>query len=171
MLTLLAKLLKALNAEGNPAQVSLGFTIGMIVGLTPLFSLSNLLLLFIVCIFRINFTAFLLSVALFSGIAYLLDPVMEQLGYAMLMAPALQELWSTFYSNDLMRLAHFNNTLVLGGLVSGLVAAIPFFLLVNTLVKKYRQHVLAWVAKTRLMKFLKATKFYQLYDKLSGGVV
>jgi len=169
MLSLLAKLLKALNAEGSPAQVSIGFTLGMIVGLTPLWSLSNLLLLFIVCAFRINFTAFMLSAIVFSGLAFLLDPVMEQFGMIMLTAPALQEIWGIFYANDLMRLARFNNTLVLGGLISGLVIAIPFFFLANYLIKKYRQHLLAWVAKSRIMKLLKASKFYQIYSKLSGG--
>ena len=127
MLTLFAKLFKALNAEGNPAQVSMGFTIGMVVGLTPFFSLSNLLLLFAVCIFRINFTAFMLSAVVFSGIAYLFDPLMERFGYALLTAPWLQDIWIAFYSIDFMRLAHFNNSLVLGGFISGLILATPFF--------------------------------------------
>lgn len=171
MLTLLAKLLKALNAGGSPVQVSLGFTLGMILGLTPLWSLSNLVLLFVVTVFRINFTAFLLAAIVFSGVAYLFDPLMEGVGYALLTAPALQELWTTLYGSYLARLAHFNNTLVLGGLVTGLLAALPFFLVVNFLVKKYRQHLLAWVMKTKLMKLLKASKFYQIYSKLSGGAL
>ncbi len=171
MLTLLAKLLKALNSGGSPAQLSWGFTLGMVVGLTPLWSLSNLLIFLIVSILRINFTAFLLAFILFSGIAYLIDPVMESLGYSLLTAPALQSFWTTLYASDIARLFHFNNTLVLGAVITGSIAAFPFFFTVKFLVKKYRQHLLAWVAKMRLIKFIKASKFYQIYSKLSGGAL
>ncbi len=167
MLTLLAKLLKALNAEGSPAQVSLGFTLGMVVGLTPLWTVSNLFWLLVASVFRINLTAFFLAAVVFSGIAYLFDPSMERLGYWLLNLPALQDLWTAAYNNDLLRLTRFNNTLVLGGLVSGLVLALPFYLLSNFLVKNYRQHLLVWVRKTRLVKLLKASNFYKIYERLS----
>ena len=66
MLDMLAKLLKALNAEGSPTQISLGFAAGLIVGLTPLWSLHNVLLVFLVFLLRINLSAFFLSFAVFS---------------------------------------------------------------------------------------------------------
>lgn len=167
MLKILAKFIKALNAEGSPSQLSFGFMFGMIVGLTPLWSLSNLLMLLLVLIFRINLTAFLLAFGFFSGIAYLFDPQMHSLGEALLTAPQLQALWTNLYNNDIWRLTHFNNTLVLGSLTLALVLSAPLFFASNFLIKKYRDHFLLWVQKTKLVKLIKANKFYRIYNALS----
>ncbi len=169
MLTLLAKLLKALNGEGSPAQVSAGFTFGMMVGLVPLWSFSNLFILFLVCILRVNVTGFLLFFGVFSGFAYLVDPMMEQLGASLLQSLALVGFWSQLYGSELMRLTHFNNTLVLGAMVISYVLAVPFYFGSNFLVSKYRDHVLSWVRKSKLMTLLKASKFYRIYQGLYGG--
>ena len=166
---MLAKLLKALNAEGSPTQISLGFAAGMIVGLTPLWSLHNLIFLFLVFLLRINLSAFFLSFAVFSGIAYLADPLMDKIGEALLTSPALIGLWTSLYNQDIWRFAHFNNTLTLGSLVSAVVLAIPLVFVSNFLVKNYRAHVLAWVRRTKLMQLIKASRFYRVYDALGGG--
>ena len=169
MLDMLAKLLKALNAEGSPTQISLGFAAGLIVGLTPLWSLHNVLLVFLVFLLRINLSAFFLSFAVFSGIAYLADPVMDNIGKALLTSPALHGTWTDLYQQDLWRLAHFNNTLTLGSLISAVVLALPLVFVSNFLVKKYREHVLSLVRKSKLMQMLKASRFYRIYDGLAGG--
>ncbi|MCA9481390.1 MAG: DUF2062 domain-containing protein, partial [Nitrospira sp.] len=75
MIKLLAKLLRVLNSETEPGQISLGFGLAMIAGLTPLLSLHNLLVLLLVCVLRVNLSAFLLGLALCTGIAYALDPL------------------------------------------------------------------------------------------------
>ncbi len=169
MLELLAKLLKVLNAEVAPWQISLGFVLGMMMGLTPLWSLSNLLLLFLLLVIRINLSAFLLAFGLFSGIAYLFDPLMEQLGTSLLHSEGLKVFWTTLYQSDFWRLTHFNHTLTLGSTLSGLALALPLFLLSNFLIRNYRQHILAWVRKSKLMQMLKANRFYGIYKRVSGG--
>lgn len=167
MLTMLAKLLKAFNAEGSPAQISLGFMFGMMVGLTPFWSLSNLLILFVVFLFRINLTAFFLSLAVFAGVAYIFDPQMNSLGAYILNHPQLTEMWTAMYMNDLWRLTHFNNTLTLGALALGLLMAVPLYFTSNFAIKKYRNHLLAWVRQTRLVKFIKSSRFYSIYEHIS----
>lgn len=169
MLNVFAKLLKALNSESNPAQLAFGVTAGLIVGLTPLWSLHNLLVVFLVFILRVNLSAFFLSWALFSGIAYLFDPLMDRVGASLLAADALKGLWTAMYNSDGWRLTRFNNTLTLGSLVCALVLALPVFFLARFLVVKYRDHVLAWVRKSRAMQILRASRLYHLYTSLSSG--
>lgn len=169
MLDMIAKLIKVLNAEGNPTQISLGFAAGLIIGLTPLWSVHNLLLAFLVFLFRVNLSAFFLSWAFFSGIAYLADPAMDQLGATLLTSTALQDLWTTMYNQTIWRIAHFNNTLTLGSLVAAVVIAVPMVFVSNFLIKNYRLHILAWVRKTRIAQFLKASRLYRVYDSLSRG--
>ncbi len=79
MIKLLAKLLRVLNSETDPGQISLGLCFAMIAGLTPLLSLHNLVVLLLVCILRVNLSAFLLGLAVFTGIAYLLDPLFHHI--------------------------------------------------------------------------------------------
>ena len=169
MLDMIAKLIKVLNAEGNPTQISLGFTAGLIIGLTPLWSLHNLLLAFLVFLFRVNLSAFFLSWAFFSGIAYIADPAMDQLGTALLTSSALQDMWTSMYNQTMWRIAHFNNTLTLGSLIAAVAIAVPMVFVSNFLIKNYRLHILAWVRKSRIAQFLKASRLYRAYNALSGG--
>lgn len=169
MLDMIAKLLKVLNAEGSPTQISLGFAAGMIAGLTPLWSLHNLLLVFLVFLFRVNISAFFLSLTVFSGIAYLADPAMSKVGAALLASASLHDLWTILYNQPVWRIAHFNNTLTLGSLVSAIVLAIPMVLISNFLIEKYRTHILAWVRKTRAVKILKASRLFRSYNAIAGG--
>jgi uncharacterized protein (TIGR03546 family) len=168
MLKQLTKLLTALNAETAPWQISLAFILGMVLGLTPLLSLHNIVILLLAFILRINFSAFLLAFAFFSGLAYLLDPLFIAAGEALLLKPELRGFWTGLYQGDLWRLAHFNHTLTLGSLVVSLAAAPPLFFLYRTLIINYRAHLLAWVRQSRVMQLLKATKLFKLYQASSN---
>jgi uncharacterized protein (TIGR03546 family) len=168
MLRPLLKLLRVLNSETRPAQISLAVCFAMVAGLTPLASLHNLVVLLLVLVVRVNLSAFLLALALFTGLAYLLDPYFHTVGLALLQASALRETWTALYNTTLGRIEHFNNTLVMGSLAVSLVAFVPLFLVANFLIRRYREHVLAWVRKTRVVQALKATKLFQAYRGLSA---
>jgi uncharacterized protein (TIGR03546 family) len=72
------------------------------------------------------------------------------------------------YNTAWFRPTHLNNTIVMGSLLVSLAAFIPVFIMIKILVRKYREHLLAWVNKTRVMKFFKASKFYEVYQTISG---
>ena len=166
MLQLIARLLRVLNSETNPGQISLGFCFAMVAGLTPLMSLHNLVVFLLILILRVNLSAFLLGLGVFSGMAYLLDPLFHWYGLRILTAPSLEGLWTSLYNSTLWRLARFNNTIVMGSMVFSLALFIPLYFLSNSLIRRYRAHVLAWIQKTRLMQIFKASKVYQLYQSL-----
>lgn len=168
MLRTIAKLLRVLNSETEPGQISLGFCFALVAGLTPLWSLHNLVVLLLVLLLRVNLSAFLLGLLFFSGLAYLLDPLFHRLGLALLTAGSLQDLWTSLYNTTLWRLERFNNSIVMGSLVVSLAAFVPFLLLSNMLIRRYRAHVLAWVQKTRLMQMFKASKLYNTYQSIAG---
>jgi uncharacterized protein (TIGR03546 family) len=165
---LLAKFLKVLNSNAEPLEISLGLCLAMIAGFTPLMSLHNLVVLFAVLVLKVNLSAFILGLGLFSGIAYALDPLFHRIGLAVLTAPSLGNLWTALYNSILWRLEHFNNSIVMGSLLISLALFIPFFLICNMLIRKYRAHVLQWVRKSRIMQIITASRFYQLYQSVSG---
>ena len=114
MLTIFAKIFKILNSETEPFQISLALCFAMVAGLTPLWSLHNILVLLLVLLLRVNLTTFILAWIGFSGIAYLLDPVFHSFGYKVLTTASLQSLWTSIYNSILWRLTNFNNSLLMG---------------------------------------------------------
>ena len=168
MIKMIANLLKILNSDANPSQISLAFGFALIAGLLPFFSPASLLVLLIVFLLRVNLSAYLLGTAFFSGVAYLLDPLLHRVGLALLTAGPLEGLWTALYNSTLWRVQKFNNSVVMGGLVVGILCFVPLVLLANALIRRYREHVLAWVKKTRLMQAFTASKFYDIYSRVSG---
>jgi hypothetical protein len=55
----------------------------------------------------------------------------------------------------------------MGGIVCAVICLVPMVFVVNMLIRKYRDHVLVWVKKTRLMQFFLASKLYAIYEKIS----
>jgi uncharacterized protein (TIGR03546 family) len=154
MLTMFVKLIRVLNSESEPGQISMAFCLAMVMGFTPLISLHNLIVLFLALFLRVNLTGYILAWTVFSGLAYLLDPFFSWLGVTILTATALEGLWTALYNITLARLAN--------------ILFFPLYFLFNFLIRRYREHVLAWVQKTRIAQMIKATKLYSAYQSLSG---
>jgi len=172
MIQSFVKILKILNSETHPAQISLGLCFSVIVAFTPKFSLHNILIYLLILFFRINLSAFLLGGILFTGVGALLDPLFHRIGLGLLTAPGLAKLWTAFYNATMGRVENFNNTVVLGSLVSGLVLFAPLYLLFNRSVLYYRKRIYAHVQKLKIVQALKANSFYRRYQSLKdwGGL-
>ena len=168
MIRLLAKLLRVLNSEAAPGQISLAICLGMVAGLTPLLSLHNLIVLLLALVIRVNLSAFILGTVFFSGVAYAIDPVFHAIGLNVLNSEVLEGVFTSMYNNPVMRVARFNNTIVMGSLVSSVIAFVPVAFVLNTLIRKYREHVLTWIRKTRVMKMLTGSRFYNIYQSVTG---
>ena len=171
MIRTIAKVLKVLNSETDPSQISLGLCFAVIVAFTPVMSLHNLVILFIVFFFRINLSAFFLGILLFSGIAYFLDPLFHTVGMAVLTVNGLEKIWTAFYNITIWRIEYFNNTIVMGSLVCSFVLFVPLLFLFNGAVRLYRKHVYARVQKLKIVQAIKANKLYRTYVSLKewGG--
>ena len=163
MFSQIIKFIRILSSETDPIQISAGFALAMIIGFTPLLSIHNLLILLVLLMFRVNLAAFLLSWGLFSGMAYLLDPVFHNVGQIILAYPDLVSTWTDMYNSSFWRLTRFNNTIVMGSLFVSLVAFIPMLLLGDFLIKHYRNVVLEKINNSRLFKFIKSSKWFSRF--------
>jgi uncharacterized protein (TIGR03546 family) len=164
---MIAKLLKVLNSESDPTQISLAFSFSLVSGFLPFCSPLNLVVLLIVFLLRVNLSAYFLGAAFFSGVAFLIDPLFHRIGLLVLTVGALEPFWTGLYNMTFWRIQRFNNSVVMGGIMFALLAFFPFLLVSNALIRKYRDHVLVWVRKTRLMKFFMASKLYTIYQKVT----
>lgn len=167
ILKYVAKLLKALSSEASPNQLAGGFILGMIIGLTPVLSVHNLLILVFIIILKVNIGMAILAFLIFSGIAYLADPLFHSFGIWILENDGLQDTWTSMYNNELWAITKFYNTVVIGSFISALVLCIPMFPLTKVGVVQYRKHIHEKVMKTKFAKALKGTKFYSVYQTVA----
>jgi len=161
MLRRIIKVLKALNSNEAPWQISLGIIFGALLGLTPLFSLHNLVVLFLALFINLNISMMIVSFAAFSLIAYALDPVFHQVGLALLTSPGLESFWMQFFSCPVFLFANLNNTIVMGSLISTLAVSVPLFFLLNLLVVKYRHVYNTFIGRFPVLKFMKVLDVYE----------
>lgn len=168
MLTLLAKLFHALNSESSIRQIALAVVLGMIVGISPLWSLHNLVIIFFVLFIRVHLGSFILSWGLFAGISYILSFLLVDIGEALLTMQSLEPMFTSLYQSNLFKFAHLHHTYTLGALLTGLCMAIPLYFVVCSLVEKYRVHVRTYIEKFKIVRALKTSNFYRIYLKISG---
>lgn len=164
LLKLLQSLFKTLHSEGTPAQVAAGMMLGAGIGLTPLLSAHNLVLFAAIVLLNVSFGGGMLGMALFTPLGFILDPVFDRIGLALLGAPALQTLWTDWYNIPLVPYTNFNNSVTLGGFVFWLVAAVPLYFLGKLAIARYRATYGARVMNSKFMKGLKASKVYNVYS-------
>ncbi|MCW8880165.1 MAG: TIGR03546 family protein [Kangiellaceae bacterium] len=163
MLTILAKIFKALNSEQSPNQLAIAISLAAVVGMTPLLSLHNLFIFLIVLWFRVNLTMFLVSWPLFTLLGLLLSSPIQSLGNMVLQEPSLVPMWESFYNTLIGRWSDFYYKGVMGGLILGTSIAIISFPISKALINKYRYKWLEKIQKYQVVRMLKASKLWQLY--------
>jgi len=166
-LEILAKLFKILRSAASPSQIAGGFIIGMIIGLTPFWTLHNFILFVILIILNVNIGMALFSLAIFTGMAYLLDPAFHHLGYFFLVdLNFLNGLWTWLYNIPIIALSKYNNTIVMGSLVVSLILTLPVYFLVKKGVVAYRENIDSRMQKWKIVQMVKGSKIYSLYTKI-----
>jgi hypothetical protein len=56
----------------------------------------------------------------------------------------------------------------MGSLAVTIVLFVPLLLLGNFIIKNYREHILAWVRKSRVGQMIKASEIYSTYQSIRG---
>lgn len=168
MLTILARLLKLLNSEHSPNQLALGVCFGLAIGLMPGFSMLLPLLLVVVCLIKANITLMLLVWGLFEGLAYIADPMLHQIGYALLNADSLQTIWTSLIQSSFWKLTAFNNSLVMGAVVVIIALCLPVYVCTRILIVQYRGNIKTYFEKLKMTQVLKSSKLIQIYQRLEN---
>lgn len=163
LLKLIQQLIKTLHSDGTPHQVAMGIAIGAALGLTPLVNVHNLVILAALMLFNVSFAGGMLGFAVFTPLGFLLDPVFDRVGRALLDTPALQPLWIDWYNTPLLPYSNFNNSVVLGSVVLWAVLLGPIYLLARWAVARYRATWGARVRQSRFYKAVTASKAYNVY--------
>ena len=163
ILKLFQSLFQTLHSEGTPGQVAMGMMLGAGIGLTPLLSAHNIVLFAAIVLLNVSFGGGMLGLALFTPLGFLLDPLFDRIGLALLNAPALRGLWTELYNVPLFPYTDFNNSVTLGSIVVWLVLALPLYFLGKRAIAHYRATYGERVLNSKFMKALKASNAYNVY--------
>jgi len=172
----LFKFLKEMNSAGSEKLISLAVVLGLICGFLPFFNVFTFLFLFIAFIIRIPFGLFLASWGVFGVVGYFLDPIFARSGYLILSSSFLQPLWEFIYNIPLMRWSGYNNTVVMGGLVWGMLFGVLLFFVLSKSIGFYRKKLMDFCSKYSALKwivpdFSQKTKFIRISGVLGFFII
>jgi uncharacterized protein (TIGR03546 family) len=162
-LKLLQSLVRTLHSDGTPAQIAGGVALGAALGLTPLTSAHNLLVVLLLLVLNVSFGAGMLAWAVFVPLGFLLDPAFDAIGRRLLETPALAPVWTQWYNAPVVPYTGFNNSIVLGSVVAWLLLIAPIFVLARVLVVRYRATLGARIQQSRYYRAFSATRAYNVY--------
>lgn len=82
--------------------------------------------------------------------------------------PGLKEFWTKLYNTPIVPYTKYNNTIVLGSFVIGVLLLIPIYFLAKAFVRKYRTTWMERMMKFKVVQIIKASAFYRYYLTYKG---
>jgi len=167
ILKFLSKLVKVLRAGPSPKQIAGGFMLGMFLGMMPGVNLYWLSICLVILFLNVNISAAMLGWMVFSLCSFLLDQLFHDIGFVLLVnIEWLREFWTKLYNLPVFPLSKYNNTVVLGSLVISFLIAIPVFFLAKFGIIQYREKLDPKVQNFKLLKIVKGSKVYTVYERI-----
>ncbi len=142
-----ARVVAALNSNRRPGEIAAGVSCAVLLALVPAANLIWILLLAALFFVKVNLSVALLTLAVLTPLATLADPLLDAIGYRVLTAGPMQELFIAWYNAPIAPLTGFNDTLVTGGLLAGAVLWLPVYFPVRAFVQVYRNTLRARLAE------------------------
>jgi len=155
-LKLLKQIIVIFQTDISPNQVAWGFALGAILGLVPNMFMK-LVLFIVIMMFRVNVSAAFLAWAVYEILSFALDPLFDVIGYQILSIGSLNAFYTWLYNLPVVPFTKFNNTVVMGSLIVGIILIIPNMIIAKKLLVYYRTHLRDKVSKWKIVKILTAT--------------
>lgn len=160
--------ISGLTSDTDPGQIGWGIALGFLIGLLPKATLTAQLLLVLLMALRVNIPMALITVLLMTFVNPLMDKLTDPVGYYLLTSQALYPLWTKLYNMPVMPWTGFNNTVLTGGLVVGLVLMFPVYLAGKRFGVFYNGKLKDKVMNSKFVKGLKASWLFDWYFKASA---
>ncbi|GMO22868.1 MAG: hypothetical protein Ta2B_01960 [Termitinemataceae bacterium] len=167
MIKSIAKLLLALNGNIKKSQIAAGVSWGLLLGLIPAGNAFWIILFVVSLFFKHNHAGKILFMALTKICIVPLYPAIDNVGWAILHIEKLQPLFTQMYNMPFVPFTKFNNTMVAGGIVTGIVLWLPVFFLAVLLIPLYRNTFLPKLVNNKIYI---ALQNFPLVQKIRGAM-
>ena len=141
-------LFKALVIESTPTQMSYGLALGVMMGIIPKGNLLAIVLGFCIAATRVNLAIAACAAVALTFASSWFDAAFDQVGVYVLDQPSLRAFWEAVYDTPMMPWTDFNNSIVMGSFVCGLLLVWPVHRISRPFFQKYTEklarHVRHW---------------------------
>lgn len=152
MLKKIIALIKTLNSNSHPGEIAHAVCIGLLLGLVPKGNIIWFVLFFFFLFVRVNKAAMFLSLLLVSLLTSLADTYLEFIGYTILTSEKLSPMWMNLLDIPFIAFTNFNDTLVMGSFITGLLAYIPLYLFTRIGISVWRKTIIPSIASSKIFK-------------------
>ncbi|MDD4526416.1 MAG: TIGR03546 family protein [Candidatus Margulisbacteria bacterium] len=167
IIKLLLGLTKFIVSNDSPKKMGWAIAVALLFSLMPGFNLIHLSLFVLILLVQVHLPSFFLFSILFKLFNNSTLMLVHYLGYFLLKAEVLKDVWVFLYNLPIVPFTKFYNTSVLGGLLVGILLLYPVqFVAVKAILfyrKKYQPKINKYLEKSKIIKVLKTSKIYKLY--------
>jgi uncharacterized protein (TIGR03546 family) len=160
----IAKLIIALNGNVSKTQIAAGFAWGVLLGLIPAGNAFWIVLFLFTFFFTHHHGAKIAALAVLKIIYSLFAYGIDAVGWYVLHIDSLNGFFTKLYNMPFVPFTKFNNTLVMGGLVSGIILWIPIFCLFTALIPIYRNKIGPKIRESKIVKTIVKFPLFSLID-------
>lgn len=170
MLKYIKSFFMALNANAHPGDIAHAVALGLLLAFVPRANLLWAFLFFLTLFIRVNKGAFFISLILLSFVTPFADVPVEAIGYWFLSLKPLGGIFHALYQTPFIGLTRFNNSLVMGSLLVGVILYAPVVILFTRLVQKYRSELQPKIIKSKAYQFVCNLPFIKIFISAPGGL-
>jgi uncharacterized protein (TIGR03546 family) len=148
----IAKVFVAINSNKKTSEIALAISFAFVLALIPKGNLLWIFLFVLTFFLKLNQAVEMVFIIIFSFTLQFLDRFLDRIGYSILTIPQLENFFTKLFNNPVFYLTKYYNSLVMGGLVIGLILAFPIYFLSKYLVDVYRDKVREKIANNKFVK-------------------
>lgn len=141
MIKYVTSFFRAINANAHPGDIAHAVALGLFLAILPKNNLTFTFLFFLSIFIRINKGAFFISFILFGFVTPFIDVLINNIGFWAVQLSFLRPIFIALENIPFVALFKLSNTMVLGGIIWGLILYIPVYILTRIIIAKYRKYM------------------------------
>ncbi|MGI5060403.1 DUF2062 domain-containing protein [Treponema denticola] len=141
MIKYVTSFFRAINANAHPGDIAHAVALGLFLAILPKNNLTFTFLFFLSIFIRINKGAFFISFILFGFVTPFMDIIINNIGFWAVQLSFLRPIFIALENIPFVALFKLSNTMVLGGIIWGLILYIPVYILTRITIAKYRKYM------------------------------
>jgi len=164
VLKAIGRLIVALNGNVKKRQIAAGLAWGVLLGLIPAGNFFWIVLFIGSFFFSHNHWSKIFSMLIVKALSPLFIFWIDFIGWEILHFDVFYPYFTTMYNMPFVPFTGFNNTLVMGGLASGIVLWLPFFFIFMALIPLYRNHLSQKIKNSKIVKTIAKSPLLKIID-------
>ncbi len=141
MIKYVTSFFRAINANAHPGDIAHAVALGLFLAILPKNNLTFTFLFFLSIFIRINKGAFFIAFILFGFVTPFMDVLINNIGFWAVQLLFLRPIFIALENIPFVALFKLSNTMVLGGIIWGLILYIPVYILTRIIIAKYRKYM------------------------------